>query len=332
MGIKNYSKSLYLEDTKTKERIYDNLLIDCNYLVHYLIYKCNNQKEFDKKIYNFINNLISIINIKSKIFLVFDGKYEKKFVVNPKQKTIENRIKYLKKSDDFDKQEIKPNSKIISDFKSTLIDSLEQIKKINKKKFEIILNDDLIDGEADIKILEIINECKDKSYCLLSKDTDMILISYSLILKNNIDIDIIFSLRPLLFVDINKIVIKYSNFKNDYILLLLLLGNDFLPSTSHIDYEILINSYQKYNSHFKKRIINKNKINNENLVMFITYYIISKNIKFNNNMINYERFISYYNNLLWTLNYYKIIDIVIDYIPNSINKVINIYNFINNYV
>ena len=64
--------------------------------------------------------------------------------------------------------------------------------------------------------------------------------------------------------------------------------------------------------------------------MFITYYIISKNIKFNNKMINYERFNAYSNNLLWTLNYYKIININIDYIPNSINNVINIYNFINN--
>jgi len=330
MGIKNYSKSLSLEDVKTKERIYDNLLIDCNYLIHYLIYKCNNQKEFDKKIYNFINNLLNLINIKNKILLVFDGKYDKKFVINPKQQTIENRTKYIKQSDDFDKQEIKPKSKIINDFKLALIESLEQIKKINKKKFEIIVNDDFIDGEADIKILELINDCKDKSYCLLSKDTDMILISYSLIIKNNIEIDIIFSLRPLLFVDINKIVVKYLNFKYDYILILLLLGNDFLPSASHIDYDLLINSYQKYKLHFKKRIINKNKIKNDNLIMFITYYIISKNIKFNNNMINNERFVAYYNNLLWTLNYYKVIDINIDYIPSSINNVINIYNFLNN--
>lgn len=330
MGIKNYSKNLSLEDVKTKERIYDILLIDCNYLIHYLIYKCNNQKEFDKKIYNFINNLLNMINIKNKILLVFDGKYDKKFVINPKQQTIENRTKYIKQSDDFDKQEIKPKSKIINDFKTALIDSLEQIKKINKKKFEIIINDDYIDGEADIKILDLINECKDNSYCLLSKDTDMILISYSLIIKNNIEIDIIFSLRPLLFVDINKIVVKYSNFKNDYILILLLLGNDFLPSASHIDYDILINSYKKYKLHYKKRIINKNKIKNDNLNIFITYYIISKNIKFNNNMINYERFIAYSNNLLWTLNYYKVIDINIDYIPSSINNVINIYNFLNN--
>jgi len=330
MGIKNYSKNLSLEDVKVKERIYDNLLIDCNYLIHYLIYKCNNQKEFDKKIYNFINNLLNLINIKNKILLVFDGKYDKKFIINPKQQTIENRTKYLKQSEDFDKQEIKPKSKIISDFKSALIESLEQIKKINKKKYEIVINDDYIDGEADIKILDLINECQDKTYCLLSKDTDMILISYSLIIKKNIEIDIIFSLRPLLFIDINKIVIKYLNFKNDYILLLLLLGNDFLPSTSHIDYDILIDSYKKYKSHFKKRIINKNKIKNDNFNMFITYYIISKNIKFNNKMINYERFNAYYNNLLWTLNYYKVIDITIDYIPSSINNVINIYNFINN--
>jgi len=330
MGIKNYSKSLTLEDIKTKERIYDNLLIDCNYLIYYLIYKCTNQIEFDKKIYNFINNLLSLINIKNKIFLVFDGKYDKKFVINPKQLTIENRIKYLKQSDDFDKQEIKPKSKIISDFKSALIQSLEQIKKINKKKFEIFVNDDYVDGEADIKILELINSNKDKSYCLLSKDTDMILISYSLILKNNIEIDIIFSLRPLLFVDINKIVIKYYNFEKDYILILLLLGNDFLPSASHIDYNILINSYQKYKLHTNKKIIRKNKIKINNLIMFITYYIITKNIKFNNNTIDDKRFITYYNNLLWTLNYYKVIDINIDYIPNSINNVINVYNFINN--
>jgi len=329
MGIKNYSKNLCLEDIKTKERIYENLLIDCNYLIHYLIYKCTNQNEFDKKIYNFINNLLNIINIKNRIFLVFDGKYDKKFIINPKQLTIENRTKYLKHSDDFDKQEIKPKSKIVNDFKSALIVSLEQIKKINKKKFEIIVNDDNIDGEADIKILDLINDCKDKSYCLLSKDTDMILISYSLIIKNNIEIDIIFSLRPLMFVDINKIVIKYSNFKNDYILLLLLLGNDFLPSASHVDYDILINSYQKYKLHFKKRIIKKNNIKNDNLIMFVTYYIISKKIKFNSNNINYERFAAYYNNLLWTLNYYKVININIDYIPSPINNVINIYNFIN---
>jgi len=63
--------------------------------------------------------------------------------------------------------------------------------------------------------------------------------------------------------------------------------------------------------------------------MFITYYIIYKNIKFNNNNINSKRFIAYYNNLLWTLNYYKIIDINIDYIPSPINNVINIYNFLN---
>jgi hypothetical protein len=64
--------------------------------------------------------------------------------------------------------------------------------------------------------------------------------------------------------------------------------------------------------------------------MFITYYIITKKIKFNNNTIDDQRFITYYNNLLWTLNYYKVIDINIDYIPNSINNVINVYNFINN--
>ena len=70
--------------------------------------------------------------------LILRNNVNKKFVINPKQQTIENRTKYLKQSDDFDKQEIKPKSKIINDFKSALIESLEQIKKINK------LNDDIM--------------------------------------------------------------------------------------------------------------------------------------------------------------------------------------------
>lgn len=330
MGIKNYSKNLIQDEPSIKNRNYDCILVDCNYLVHYLIYGCNNQSEFDKKIYHYLNYLFEIIDIKNKIYLVFDGKYDKKFNVNPKQNTIINRIKYIKPSDNFDKQEIKPKSKIILDFKTALLNSLEQIKKINKKKFQVEIDDDHNEGEADIKILDLIFASTCNDFCIISKDTDMIMISYSLILKKNINIDILYNLRPIKFIDINKIIIKYNNFDKDYLLLLLLLGNDFLPSIGNINYDIMIKTYKKYILHHNEKIINQDNINLNNLNLFITYYIIVKKIKYNFIQINNKRFKNYYNNLLWTLNYYKIINLKIDYIPDTINNVINIYNFLNN--
>ena len=91
-----------------------------------------------------------------------------------------------------------------------------------------------------------------------------------------------------------------------------------------------IKTYNKYILHQNESIIYQDKINLDNLNLFITYYIIIKNIKYNYKLINNKRYNNYYNNLLWTLNYYKIINYKIDYIPDTINNVINIYNFINN--
>jgi hypothetical protein len=330
MGIKNYSKNLIQDEPSIKNRNYDCVLVDCNYLIHYLIYGCTNQTEFDKKIYNYLNYLFEIIDVKNKIYLIFDGKYDKKFNVNPKQNTIINRTKYTKPSDAFDKQEIKPKSKIILDFKNSLSNILDQIKKINKKKFQIEIDDDHNEGEADIKILDLIFSSTYNDFCIISKDTDMIMISYSLILKNNINIDILYNLRPIKFIDVNQIIIKYNFVDKDYLLLLLFLGNDFLPSISNINYDIMIKTYQKYISHYNERIINQDNINLNNLNLFITYYIIEKNIKYNYKLIDNIRYNNYYNNLLWTLNYYKIFNYKIDYIPDTINNVLNIYNFINN--
>ena len=71
----------------------------------------------------------------------------------------------------------------------------------------------------------------------------MILIAYSLILKKKINIDILASLRPIMFIDINELNKGYDL---DYILIVLLLGNDYLPKLSNIDYDTIINNYNQY--------------------------------------------------------------------------------------
>ena len=105
------------------------------------------------------------------------------------------------------------------------------------------------------------------------------------------------------------------------------MGNDYLPKLSNIDYDTLINNYNLYIQHQNSQIIIDNKVIYDNLLNFITYIIINKKIKNNFSNIDSTRFEKYYNNILWCLKKYKVIDNTNDYIEDC-NNVIYIYNFI----
>ena len=145
------------------------------------------------------------------------------------------------------------------------------------------------------------------------------------------------------------------------------MGNDYLPCIGQVNYKKLINTYKNdfiyipnptnptnppnppnppFISTAKediigKRIIEKNKINYDSLILFITCYIINTKCKYNHDNITIDRFRDYYNNLIWCLRYYNIIDSTTDnkdctsnyedcqYIQlESLSKVINAYNFL----
>jgi hypothetical protein len=354
MGIKNYLKELKQEDI-TIHKNYDIFIIDCNYLIHYLIYNCTNDSELQSKINSFIKYLFEWVTIKKQLHLVFDGEYDKKYDSNPKLETQSKRMQNVN-NESYDKQEIAPKSRIIKLFKDNLIKIVNTYISPFKQQFTVIVNDDYIDGEADIKIMHIIEGDKGHSICILSKDTDMILISYNLLLKDGSEtIDILCNLRPLKIVNVNRLVKKYAIFGSDYLLLLLFMGNDYLPCIGQVNYKKLINTYrndfifmpqpQKHLSKIPfvttediigKRIIENNKINYDNLLLFITCYIINTKCKFNHDNITTNRFKDYYNNLLWCLRYYNITvcndESVLDgcqYVQlESLNKVINSYNFL----
>ncbi len=327
MGIKDYLKYLNHEEPDKKSRNYEHIYIDCNYMVHYLIYKCQNDAQFYSRIYDYFGYIFETLKVSKTINLVYDGHYDKKMPSNPKQQTHILRNKYKKESDDYDKQSIYPGSQILTTFKTYIVDIIDKYKKIHMLNFQINISDDTIEGEADLKILDKINQSDHNKICILSKDSDMILISYSLIIKKNILIDVMTSLRPIKFVDVNKIVNlskpifngdKFvKSFGPDYILIIILLGNDYIPKISNINYETLISCYQKYISHGNKSIINKNKVKKSNLINYISYIIINKKVKFNKKNLDLERFSIYFNNLCWTLKYYGLIENELEYIQDS---------------
>lgn len=335
MGIKDYLK--HLKQEEIYEIIeYEHVYIDCNYLIHFLIYKCTNDKDLYGKICNFWNNLMKAVKIKSTVHLIYDGEHEnEELMANPKLQTLMLRYKDKEVSDDYDKQVIKPGSKILNTFKYYLVDIIEKYKKINKLKFGVIENDDKVKGEADIKILNSIYDTNQDNICICSKDSDMILIAHSLSINKSIRIDVMTNFRPMLIVYIDN----FKKFNLDYVLIVLLLGNDYLPKISSVSYDNIIKTYEEYIKH-NKSIISNGNIDTNNLIEFITYFIIigsKKKIKFNYKNLDLTRFKIYINNLFWCLKHYKVISNDLNYIQDithhedniRLKNTIHIYNFIN---
>lgn len=335
MGIKDYLKHLKQEEISDIIE-YEHVYIDCNYLIHFLIYKCTNDKDLYGKICNFWNNLMKAVKIKSTVHLIYDGEHEnEELMANPKLQTLIMRYKDKKVSDNYDKQVIKPGSKILNTFKYYLVDIIEKYKKINKLKFGVIENDDQVKGEADIKILNSIYNSNQDRICICSKDSDMILIAHSLSINKSIRIDVMTNFRPILIVYIDN----FKKFNLDYVLIVLLLGNDYLPKISSVSYDSIIKTYEEYIKHNKAIILN-GTIDTNNLIEFITYFIIigsKKKIKFNYKNLDLTRFKIYINNLFWCLKHYKVISNDLNYIQEithhedniRLKNTIHIHNFIN---
>lgn len=325
MGIHGFMKNMQQDEPNIKERKYESIYIDCNYLLHYFIYNCKNDDDLNKKINDYIEYLLKTITVSKQIHLIFDGKHPHHLQnVNPKKMTLDKRYKNKKESDAYDKQKIAPHTEIVSTFKTFITEALKFQKMMFGYDFEIVINDDSIEDEADFKILESIYESTNKNFCIISKDSDMILIAYSLIYKKKINIDILSNLRPILFVDIN---ILTKNYNLDYVLVIMLLGNDYLPKLSNVDYDTIMITYKNFIKHKNPLIIDNSKVNYLNFINYLTYIILNKKVKYKFENLNFIRFEKYYNNVLWCLKKYKVIENNKEYIEDTSN-VINIYNFI----
>ena len=326
MGIKNFLQNFNIIKYNNI-KIFNDVYLDCNYLMYNLINNCENNEDYKKKISKFIDILFKNIIIKNNIYLIFDGFYDNTELINPKT----FKIRKYTISDNYDKQPIKPQLEIIKFFKDSIELYINNKKKINLLTFNIIIDDDYNLGEGDIKILNHIYINKKENNCIISKDSDIILIACSLCIALNINIEIINQPSNISYIIFKEEYMKYGK---DYILIMLFLGNDYLPKLSNIDYETLLIAYNQYKKIYKKNII-EDKINYNNLILYFECIIVylknnkNKKLLFSLKNFNIERFKIYYNNINWCLKLYRVINNENCYIMDIIgDKVIYIYNFI----
>ena len=320
MGITGFLSNF---DTKFyKNKKFNSVYIDCNYIIHLLINKCNDNKDFKNKINKYIKYLLD--NIETSIInLIFDGEYNGDKYNNPKLFKIRKYPEHI----NYETQPIKPKTEIVKFFKETIINSIVDYKKLLMLNIKIKVNDDYINGEADFKILEMISNDKYNNNLIISKDSDMILIAMSCMINiDELNIDIIINPNKMEYILINQ-----NYLKKDYILLYLFLGNDYLPKISNVKYEWLIQCYSMY-IEINDEIIQNNTIDNKKLINYFCYMtkIIKNNkgkLSFSLKSLNKKRFKNYFNNIKWCLNLYNVINYNKQYKEDT-NDIVNIYNFI----
>ena len=358
MGIPSYYKNLIIKYNNIKIDInninIDKLFIDYNGLIHPIahITLCNNLSEeiFYNKLWEKTLEIIDKIRAK-KVYLFIDG-------VAPLAKIMQQRKRrYMSDKKNWDTNAITSGTP----FMNKLLLFLE------KKCFEsnIYLNSSNINGEGEHKILSYIhdNDLIDDNIVIHGLDADLILLSLLskcnniyLMRDNNDNNDLTYisinNLKNSIYLEWKEILNKNSDIIKSYVVLITLLGNDFLPNL------LFINLYNDGINIIKKVSYNINIIdkNNENKINIESINIILKNLKeneknkiktnFNINSINdwnknYYNKINitninlacklYLDGIVWTYNYYNKKINLIDhswYYPfNGVPTILDLYNY-----
>lgn len=217
----------------TKKEIYPSKRIECY-----------------NKICEKIDELVNIVNPKSKIILALDGtagmskQYQQR---QRRYKTVleENNL-FLK---DFDPNEITTGSIFMNELSQCIEEYISHKIKNDWKDLDIYFSSEQVPGEGEHKILHLLKQYSSfSSYCIHSPDADLIMLSLAslcthefkkcYIIRDNIYENVYckyFVVNVNLFSELidNKFKmyskIKKENYFMDFIFYCLFFGNDFLP-------------------------------------------------------------------------------------------------------
>ncbi len=281
-------------------RIYDDIYIDMNFIIHSCYMSALNEKDLKFKIFDKIKGYVQTYTPSKNLYLFFDGSSGEL-----KRYTIENRKKNTMQINKDIPTEIFSHS---SEFMQSVNNYTKMISTMYlniKNNVNIIVNDSAEFGEAEIKIAQNIIKNKQKNHKILiiSNDSDSILIS----LCNNVNKIYILNNKDIISIDKlkKKFTEKYNTNYLDFVVLTLFQGNDYFPKLKYISYNSIWKAYENY--------ITYEKIYNKSDLSIYQNGLLTKNFK---SFINYL--------ILCIPPQYKKFKLDTDFIIENINK----YNYI----
>ncbi|ARF09719.1 XRN 5'-3' exonuclease [Indivirus ILV1] len=330
MGIKNFHTWLHNKYpscfiTPKGNNIYEYIYIDLNFILHNSIYGCRTEKDFIYRLNNNLDIIFSNFIATKEIFLAIDGpsSFAKIFLQRKRRSMNIDKIN----TNSINSLCITPGIAIMKRFEQKIliyIDHLQKKYKYLKVNCKTSFSSDPDEGEIKIckRVIENGKDNLNHRHLIIGNDSDLIVLSMGMKPVYNINILIkgkdcneLISFKNLLHAhckylnkdDLIENLCK-SNFREDFIILSIMMGNDYLPKVAYVKYDTLWQVYRDYIIRLNKNIINNDSFDNEsicNFMLAIFNSLSDHHKKITNYKYNINQSSSYLEGLLWCVNMYK---------------------------
>ncbi len=381
MGVDNFLKFLqenYKDCYKLPHNnVYDYIYIDMNHILHNCIYGSYSSLDFKKKIYSQLNIIFSNFIALKQIYLAIDGPTcYAKMALQRKRRTMNSSTLNIDSGQDkLGSIHLTPGTELMSEVDNYIQEYAQNLE--SKYKYlspSVMVSASSMPFEGELKILNQMisnynkSQSLDELHLVISNDSDMIVSCVGLKPIYNIDLLIrtkflnqIVSIKTLIELhsvklelygidnidNINNIdKLKDSNLRNDFVMISLLMGNDYMPKIGSVNFINLWKTYIEYFTKTNQFITKYNKssiikYNKQSMTLFLNCLFkqvvpSKKKVYVKMSEVNLVRGKKYLEGLLWCLQMYStgictMNDFIYEYSmsnPNEMNLCLNFFKIV----
>lgn len=337
MGIQGYYEWIqenypYASKTPKKIQKYDHVLIDLNFILHNAMHNSKSEKGFIIRICKSLDFLFSKFIALHTIYLAIDGAapYAKIALQRKRRSSIKNS----ELESEISSLCLTPGTNFMNNLTHHLVQyfkSRDHWSAYRKVRYFISPASD--SGEGEIKIFRHINSIAQQhpsdSFLVVGNDADLVVLAMACISVTNIDILIrrdkqhqLFSLEKLLNIHRKKVVsLLYGHsdniptdeqLRNDFSVLSMMMGNDYLSRLYYIKVENIWESYfltkSVHEEYLIKTINGQVQFNTEflsDMMMNLSLTMGKQYHKMNFYKYSNQNVKSYLEGFLWCLQMYR---------------------------
>jgi len=261
----------------------DSLYLDMNSVLHICLSNSESKDEFLINVVEYLEKIVEVSNPQKLLYLAFDGVPP---LAKLKGQAVRRRLHSNKaKSTILDPNSLTPGTQMMADLSKTIQEYMQRVFCRTHPTIEVIISDSSVPGEGEHKIIRHLRanskHFKDHKYTIYGTDADLVVICLSLFESDILLIRESFNSRKNSTHEIQlerlnmsklkgKLLNEYSKDtesvvgKNhimlDILLVLSIIGNDFLPTPSGLTVDstslkLLLKTLREFHEEHKLHVV-----------------------------------------------------------------------------